>query len=61
MMITEPVSGRNREWRLGQKNVLSKMQRMLGPLGMLYGCMENRNRIRVGHIRPIFPKRRLTI
>ncbi|XP_012538283.1 U7 snRNA-associated Sm-like protein LSm11 [Monomorium pharaonis] len=38
----EPVSR-----RLGGKNVLSKMQMTLGPLGMLHGCMENKIRIRV--------------
>ncbi|XP_032666200.1 U7 snRNA-associated Sm-like protein LSm11 [Odontomachus brunneus] len=44
----EPVASRRRgERSLGQKNVLSKMQRTLGPLGMLYGCMENKNRVRV--------------
>lgn len=47
--FTEPVRGRVHGHRtLGQKNVLSKMQRTLGPLGMLYGCMENKNRVRVG-------------
>ncbi|XP_011166072.1 U7 snRNA-associated Sm-like protein LSm11 [Solenopsis invicta] len=39
----EPVTREKRE----QKNVLSKMQRMLGPLGMLHGCMEDKIRIRV--------------
>ncbi|KAG5305609.1 PREDICTED: U7 snRNA-associated Sm-like protein LSm11 [Acromyrmex echinatior] len=39
----EPVSRRRRE----QKDVLSKMQKILGPLGMLHGCMENKIRVRV--------------
>ncbi|CAL1687990.1 unnamed protein product [Lasius platythorax] len=39
----EPVPGKRRE----PKNVLSKMQKTIGPLGMLHGCMENRIRIRV--------------
>ncbi|XP_014481609.1 PREDICTED: U7 snRNA-associated Sm-like protein LSm11 isoform X2 [Dinoponera quadriceps] len=44
----EPVPSTRRGRRsLGQKNVLSKMQRTLGPLGMLYSCMENKNRVRV--------------
>ncbi|XP_019888908.1 U7 snRNA-associated Sm-like protein LSm11 isoform X2 [Ooceraea biroi] len=33
--------------RRDPKNVLSKMQKVLGPLEMLYQCMENRMRIRV--------------
>ncbi|KYN17796.1 PREDICTED: U7 snRNA-associated Sm-like protein LSm11 [Trachymyrmex cornetzi] len=39
----EPVSRRRRE----RKDVLSKMQKILGPLGMLHGCMENKIRVRV--------------
>ncbi|XP_050446612.1 U7 snRNA-associated Sm-like protein LSm11 [Cataglyphis hispanica] len=39
----EPVPRKRRE----QKNVLSKMQKIIGPLGMLHGCMEKRIRIRV--------------
>ncbi|XP_012219562.1 U7 snRNA-associated Sm-like protein LSm11 isoform X2 [Linepithema humile] len=39
----EPVSRKRRE----RKNVLTKMQKILGPLGMLHGCMENRIRIKV--------------
>lgn len=39
----EPVPRKRREL----KNVLSKMQRTIGPLGMLYGCMERRIKIRV--------------
>lgn len=39
----EPVSRQRRE----RKNVLSKMQKTIGPLGMLHGCMEKRIRIRV--------------
>ncbi|XP_077255233.1 U6 snRNA-associated Sm-like protein LSm11 isoform X2 [Temnothorax americanus] len=39
----EPVVRR----RHGRKNVLSKMQKTLGPLGMLHGCMEEKIRIRV--------------
>ncbi|EGI62939.1 hypothetical protein G5I_08719 [Acromyrmex echinatior] len=38
----KPVSRRRRE----QKDVLSKMQKILGPLGMLHGCMENKIRVR---------------
>lgn len=30
-----------------RKNVLSKMQKTLGPLGMLHGCMEEKIRVRV--------------
>lgn len=45
-LFAEPVPGKRRE----PKNVLSKMQRTIGPLGMLHGCMENRIRIRVGHV-----------
>ncbi|TGZ47337.1 U7 snRNA-associated Sm-like protein LSm11 [Temnothorax longispinosus] len=33
--------------RHGRKNVLSKMQKTLGPLGMLHGCMEEKIRVRV--------------
>ncbi|KYM82385.1 U7 snRNA-associated Sm-like protein LSm11, partial [Atta colombica] len=43
MCLTKPVSRRRRE----QKDVLSKMQKILGPLGMLHGCMENKIRVRV--------------
>ncbi|XP_067216425.1 U7 snRNA-associated Sm-like protein LSm11 isoform X1 [Linepithema humile] len=39
----QPVSRKRRE----RKNVLTKMQKILGPLGMLHGCMENRIRIKV--------------
>lgn len=39
----ESVSGKRHDW----KNVLSKMQKTIGPLGMLHGCMEERIRIRV--------------
>ncbi|XP_029166882.1 U7 snRNA-associated Sm-like protein LSm11 [Nylanderia fulva] len=39
----EPVPAKRRE----PKNVLSKMQKTHGPLGMLYGCMEKRIKIRV--------------
>ncbi|XP_071557447.1 U7 snRNA-associated Sm-like protein LSm11 [Temnothorax nylanderi] len=39
----EPVVRR----RHGRKNVLSKMQKTLGPLGMLHGCMEEKIRVRV--------------
>ncbi|KYN02351.1 PREDICTED: U7 snRNA-associated Sm-like protein LSm11 [Cyphomyrmex costatus] len=39
----EPVSRKRRE----RKDILSKMQNILGPLGMLHGCMENKIRIRV--------------
>ncbi|XP_017789343.1 PREDICTED: U7 snRNA-associated Sm-like protein LSm11 [Habropoda laboriosa] len=47
----EPVAGKRRpgreEWSTEGKNVLAKMQRTLGPLGMLHGCMENRARVKV--------------
>ncbi|XP_011137719.1 U7 snRNA-associated Sm-like protein LSm11 isoform X4 [Harpegnathos saltator] len=43
----EPVPSRRRQQSLKQKNVLSKMHRTFGPLGMLYSWMENKNRIRV--------------
>ncbi|XP_076653902.1 U6 snRNA-associated Sm-like protein LSm11 [Halictus rubicundus] len=45
----EPVAGSNhgRSWILGGKNVLSKMQNALGPLGLLYEYMENRTRVKV--------------
>ncbi|XP_070159332.1 U7 snRNA-associated Sm-like protein LSm11 [Polyergus mexicanus] len=39
----EPVPRQRRE----RKNVLLKMQKTIGPLGMLHGCMEKRIRIRV--------------
>ncbi|XP_011265617.1 U7 snRNA-associated Sm-like protein LSm11 [Camponotus floridanus] len=39
----EPVLRKRHE----SKNVLTKMQNTIGPLGMLHGCMENKIRIRV--------------
>ncbi|XP_076161231.1 U6 snRNA-associated Sm-like protein LSm11 isoform X3 [Ptiloglossa arizonensis] len=46
----EPVSGTRiggRTRNLEGKNVLSKMQRTLGPLGVLHECMEIRTRVKV--------------
>ncbi|XP_020295166.1 U7 snRNA-associated Sm-like protein LSm11 [Pseudomyrmex gracilis] len=40
----EPTSGRGYEQ---SRNVISRMQKIVGPLGMLYGCMENKIRVRV--------------
>ncbi|CAD1479680.1 unnamed protein product, partial [Heterotrigona itama] len=46
-----PVTGRKatggREWSIEGRNVLAKMQRTFGPLGMLHGYMENRTRVKV--------------
>ncbi|KAL0110058.1 hypothetical protein PUN28_013591 [Cardiocondyla obscurior] len=39
----EPVPGRSHV----QKNVLTKMDKILGPLELLHGCMENKIRVRV--------------
>ncbi|KAG7202009.1 hypothetical protein KM043_004696 [Ampulex compressa] len=41
----EPVASTARS--LEGKNVLSKMEKILGPLGMLHGCMESRTRVKV--------------
>nr|XP_003699921.1 PREDICTED: U7 snRNA-associated Sm-like protein LSm11 [Megachile rotundata] len=47
----EPVAGKKTGRGQGEsiegKNVLSKMQKTFGPLGMLYGYMESRTRIKV--------------
>ncbi|XP_003394285.1 U7 snRNA-associated Sm-like protein LSm11 [Bombus affinis] len=47
----EPVSGRKtterRDWCIEGRNVLAKMQRAFGPLGMLHGYMESRTRVKV--------------
>ncbi|KAL6266578.1 hypothetical protein P5V15_003425 [Pogonomyrmex californicus] len=43
----EPVPGRKQKDLFEQKNLLTKMQKTLGPLGMLHGCMENKIRVRV--------------
>ncbi|XP_017765305.1 PREDICTED: U7 snRNA-associated Sm-like protein LSm11 [Eufriesea mexicana] len=47
----EPVTGRTttggREWSIEGRNVLAKMQRTFGPLGMLHGYMESRTRVKV--------------
>lgn len=32
-----------------ERNVLAKMQKTLGPLGVLHGYMEGRTRVKVGH------------
>ncbi|XP_076232417.1 U6 snRNA-associated Sm-like protein LSm11 [Calliopsis andreniformis] len=45
----EPVPGRSygrRNWNDG-RNILTKMRQTLGPLGVLYGYMENRIRVKV--------------
>ncbi|XP_061928265.1 uncharacterized protein LOC107997068 isoform X2 [Apis cerana] len=47
----EPVANKKkiekRDWIADGRNVLSKMQRTFGPLGMLHEYMENRTRIKV--------------
>ncbi|XP_031849497.1 U6 snRNA-associated Sm-like protein LSm11 isoform X2 [Nomia melanderi] len=45
----EPVAGTRpgRTWILEGRNVLSKMQNALGPLGLLYEYMESRTRVKV--------------
>ncbi|KOX79387.1 U7 snRNA-associated Sm-like protein LSm11 [Melipona quadrifasciata] len=47
----EPVAGRKTTGERGRsiegRNVLAKMQRTFGPLGMLHGYMENRTRVKV--------------
>ncbi|XP_076387155.1 U6 snRNA-associated Sm-like protein LSm11 isoform X2 [Megachile rotundata] len=49
--LLEPVAGKKTGRGQGEsiegKNVLSKMQKTFGPLGMLYGYMESRTRIKV--------------
>ncbi|XP_043578240.1 U7 snRNA-associated Sm-like protein LSm11 isoform X3 [Bombus pyrosoma] len=47
----EPVTSRRatgrRDWSIEGRNVLAKMQRAFGPLGMLHGYMESRTRVKV--------------
>ena len=53
LRCAEPVANKKkiekRDWIADGRNVLSKMQRTFGPLGMLHEYMENRTRIKVGH------------
>ncbi|XP_050473642.1 uncharacterized protein LOC126865288 isoform X2 [Bombus huntii] len=46
----EPVTGRKTtgrpDWSIEGRNVLAKMQRAFGPLGMLHGYMESRTRVK---------------
>ncbi|XP_012275370.1 U7 snRNA-associated Sm-like protein LSm11 [Orussus abietinus] len=43
----EPVQGKGRGRRNEDKNLFAKMEKSLGPLGMLYTYMENRTRVKV--------------
>ncbi|CAL7947817.1 unnamed protein product [Xylocopa violacea] len=47
----EPVRGRRfgrrENWDTEGRNILAKMQKAFGPLGMLHGCMESRTRVKV--------------